>query len=253
MIERIVCDDAAQLAEAAAARIAFILAAAVRQRGFATIALAGGKTPEPIYERLAGRSDMPWRAMRWYWGDERAVPPDHPAANYRMAMASALGRVALDHARVYRMLGEADDLAAAAAAYEQTLRATLGPAARGVTFDLLLLGMGDDGHTASLFPAAPELAVHDRWVAATEQAHAGYRRLTLTYPAINAAREVIILVAGANKAAALRRAFADNADILATPVAGVTPRSGRLAWLADRAALAELDQRDWTPAADAPV
>jgi 6-phosphogluconolactonase len=182
-----------------------------------TVALSGGTTPRSSYERLAGL-DYPWRDVEVFFGDERCVSPDHPDSNFRMARETLLSRVP---ARVHRMLGESCD----AGAYEEDLRATLG---REPKLDLLLLGIGEDGHTASLFPGDHALEETDRLVVRVERPD--HPRLTMTLPVLSAARVAVFLVAGAGKREALRK-LVDGADIPAVRVA-----SERVVVLADAAA-----------------
>lgn len=192
--ELVVVDD---IAGAAAERFV-----ALRPR---TVALAGGSTPRPLYERLATCS-FPWADTDIFFGDERCVPPEHEASNFRMTNEALLAKVP---ARVHRMSGETCD----AAAYEDELSKVFGTALP--QFDLVLLGLGEDGHTASLFPGDPALDVTDRWVVRVERPD--YSRLTLTLPVFSAAKAVIFLVAGASKRAALGNLLA-GADIPATRV-----------------------------------
>ena len=198
----------ADLAEAAAA-----LFVEVAPR---TVALSGGSTPRPVYERLA-RVDYPWREVDVFFGDERCVPPDHEASNFRMATESLLSRVP---ARVHPMHRCDPD------AYETELRAVLGPGAPRL--DLVFLGLGDDGHTASLFPDDPALEVRDRW--AVRVGRPDYERVTLTYPVLDASGLALFLVAGPGKRSALR-ALMEDGDV---PAASV--RAERVVVLADPAA-----------------
>jgi 6-phosphogluconolactonase len=183
-----------------------------------TVALAGGSTPRPLYEQLATCS-FPWAATDIFFSDERCVPPEHRASNFRMANEALLAKVP---ARVHRMPGETCD----AAAYEDELSKILGTALP--RFDLVLLGLGEDGHTASLFPGDPALDVTDRWVVRVERPD--YARLTLTLPVLSAAKAVMFLVSGVSKRAALRNLLAAS-DMPATRV-----RADRVVILADKAA-----------------
>lgn len=250
-VERLVCENTTQLAIVTVKRIVDVVNEAVAQQGRAVVALAGGRTPREIYDRLAlpeVRSRLPLASIQWFWGDERAVPPDHPDSNYRLAAETGLSKSGIDAIHVHRMPADAPKLEAAAATYERLIRATIGCRPDGSTFDLVLLGMGEDGHTVSLFPGAPELDVTDRWVVVTQQEHGGHRRMTLTYPVINHARQIIIVVSGINKAAALAGAMAPDATVQRYPVCGVRPLRGRLLWIADREAISACDPTIWTPA-----
>lgn len=171
-----------------------------------TIALAGGNTPRPVYERLA-LSDVPWDGTEVFFGDERCVPPDDAASNYRMAHEALLSKVS---ARVHRMPGESCD----ADAYERDLQSVFGQSLP--EFDLVLLGLGNDGHTASLFPGDVALDVTDRWVARVERTD--YSRLTLTLPVLSAAKTAFFLVSGAAKREALSHLL-NGDDVPASRVA----------------------------------
>lgn len=251
-----VARDAADLAERAAALLADEITAAVAARGRCALALAGGGTPRPVYQRLAQppyREGLPWPQVHVFWGDGRCVPPDDPASNARMAHEALLAQVALPPANVHRVPVELGAPEAVAAAYEAELRAFFGPtsppfplSARGEgerggevalpRFDLVLLGMGADGHTASLFPGSPALAEQQRLAVPVYAAHLASWRVTLTLAVLNAAHTVVFLVAGADKAPALRAVLGGASDL---PAARVRPASGRLVWLVDAAAIGE--------------
>lgn len=217
-------------------------AEAIGDRGRFAVALAGGATPRGLYTTLAGepaRSRVDWRRTWVLFGDERCVAPTDPESNYRMAWETLLEKVPVPAGQICRIAGEATDAARAAADYEATLRAVLEPDA--ARCDLILLGMGLDGHVASLFPGSPVLEERDRLVAAVEtRAAVVSRRITLTLPAINAARHVLFLIAGAEKARAVAAALRDPASTL--PAARVRPRDGVLTWLLDRAAAGALER-----------
>jgi len=231
-------DGVDALARAAAEAVAEAAAIAVAERGRFTIALAGGATPRPLYALLADagapfRARVPWDRVHVFFGDERCVPPDHAESNWRMAREALLDPVR--PASAWRMPGEQPDPAAAAAAYEAVLARFFGVSAAGGSppaFDVVLLGLGADGHTASLFPGSPALEETVRWVAAPWVPRLGAHRLTLTLPVLNAAREALFLVAGADKADALRRVLAGDA---ALPAARVRPAGGAIFYV-DRAA-----------------
>ncbi|MBI2156047.1 MAG: 6-phosphogluconolactonase [Candidatus Rokubacteria bacterium] len=234
--------DADALAETAARLVVETAREAVRRHGRFTIALAGGATPRETYARLAA---PPWRArVAWdrtwvFFGDERAAPPDHPESNYRMAHDALLAHVPVPPDQVIRMRGEAEDTDAAAAEYARHLAAVFATR-RGALprLDLVLLGLGVDGHTASLFPGSPVLKEVFRPVAAVHAAAAAIpQRLTLTFPVLNAAARVVFLVAGAEKAKVVKAVLADQAPL---PAALVRPDDGELVWLLDRAAAALL-------------
>jgi len=181
-----------ELSRRAASLTIDAVAVAIAARGRASVAVSGGSTPVRTYELLAANGSLADERVEIYFADERCVPPDDHASNYRL-VASSLG----DHGNVRRMRGEIDP-DEAAAEYEQLLRERFDTAPP--VFDLILLGVGPDGHTASLFPGEPELQERERWVVATKRQHAWVRRVTLTLPVLNAAREAVFLVAGAEKA-----------------------------------------------------
>jgi 6-phosphogluconolactonase len=220
------------LAEAAAG--SFAKSAKERER-FA-VALAGGSTPKTLYELLATRyrDTLDWDKVHAFFGDERTVPPDHEDSNYRMAYEALISRVPVGS--VHRMRGELDP-AEAAALYEKELGEFFGGPPR---FDLVLLGIGEDGHTASLFPGTPALDVTDRWAVENPVEKLNTIRLTLTIPAINAAKQVIFLVAGESKAEALKEILEGDADPHEYPAKLIQPEGGPI-WMVDQAAAQLLD------------
>jgi len=235
----IVLPAKAEVTRAAADRVVAAAASSIGARGRFTFALSGGSTPRALFELLASeayRSRVDWARTDVCFGDERCVPPDDPQSNYRMAREALLEHVP---ARVHRMRGE-DEPAAAASAYERELRELLGATPR---VDLVLLGMGDNGHTASLFPGLHAVEERERWVVAEYVAEVSMWRLTVTPVVLNASAEVLFLVAGADKAAMLHRVLEGPRDARALPAQVVAPRDGRLTWLVDAAAAAALEQR----------
>lgn len=233
-----VLTDSADLAEAAARAIADAATDAVAARGRFTIALAGGSTPRATYMRLAQprwAAAIQWHRTWVFFGDERCVPLDHPESNFRMAHETLLAKVPIPASQIFPMRCEHDDPDAAAAAYARALGEVFG-LRRGELprFDLILLGMGLDGHTASLFPGSPVLKEIFRPVAAVHAAAASVpQRLTLTFPVLNAAARVIFLVSGTEKAKTVKAVL--NGDAL-LPAAMVRPTTGSLLWMLDRAA-----------------
>lgn len=220
-----VWSDSAALMEAVALRIVLIGQQAIAERGQFIWALSGGATPRPLYELLATKrfaNALDWTRVVFFWSDERCVAPDHPDSNYRMARAALLDALPLQPAQVHRLCGEGD-ASEAADVYERELRASGG-------LDLVLLGMGGDGHVASLFPGSSALQETERWVV-TNQSPAGAQRVTFTLPAINAAKVVLLLVAGADKAARVKEALRDPRAQL--PVQRIQPTHGRLEWMLD--------------------
>jgi 6-phosphogluconolactonase len=239
-----VLPDAEALALRAADVFAMAAQAAAAARGRFAAALSGGETPRALYRHLARQQfsqKVPWRRVHLYWGDERCVPPDDAASNYGMARDAFLKHVPIAAENVHRMRGE-DDPQSAALAYEQELHALAGlerPASDVPLFDLVLLGLGRDGHTASLFPHSPALDEQERFCLATE-APDGSARLTVTLPVINAARRVVVLASGANKAGMVAEVFEGFRLPKAVPAQAVAPLKGQLLWLLDEAAAAEL-------------
>ena len=239
----VIVDDAAALADTAARTIVDVARDAVQARRRFTVALAGGLTPRTTYERLASsplREHMPWNATWVFFGDERGVPPEHPDSNYGMAHTALLAKVPIPAAQVARIRGEAEDADAAAAQYARAMIDVFG-SRRGElpSFDLILLGMGVDGHIASLFPGSPVLKEVFRPVAAVHAAAASIpQRITFTFPLINAAARVMFLAAGSEKAKVVKAVLTEPGSGL--PASMVNPTNGRLTWLLDRAAAALL-------------
>lgn len=235
---RIVEDDN-ELAETAAGMIVDLATSAVAQRGRFSIALAGGATPRDTYERLARpplSELMPWARTFVFFGDERGVPPEHPDSNYGMAHQALLSKVPIPPRQVFRIPGEQSDPEAVAAEYARVLGEALGTR-RGEAprLDVILLGLGIDGHTASLFPGSPVLKEVFRTVAAVHAAAAIIpQRFTLTFPVLNAAACVIYLVSGGVKAKVVKAALAERGA--GVPAGMVRPSDGRLVWLLDRGA-----------------
>ncbi len=224
-----------------AARL-FVQAAAesIAEHGRFMVALAGGSTPRGLHARLAAdplRARVAWRETWVFFGDERCVPPTDRDSNYLMANETLLAHVPVPPGQVFRIRGEAPDAALAAAEYEGRLCAAFERAP--VCFDLILLGMGLDGHVASLFPGSPALDEKDRLAIAVDvRAAVVPRRITLTLPVLNAARRVLFLVAGAEKTRSTADALGNPASAL--PAARVRPPEGAVTWLLDRAAAANL-------------
>jgi 6-phosphogluconolactonase len=231
------------LFQAAADEVIRCATSAVAERGRFTIALSGGSTPRNLYTLIAANasSSLPWDRMFFFWGDERHVPPDDPESNYRMAKETLLSKVAIPPANIFRIPAENPDAAAAAEAYEETLRTFFGVApGEFPRFDLILLGIGPDGHTASLFPDTLALQEKSRLVVANWVEKLETSRITLTLPVLNAARCVAFLVSGTDKAAALHEVLEGNAAAEKYPSKLVRPASGKLIWFVDRAAASEL-------------
>jgi 6-phosphogluconolactonase len=243
-----VFEDTEALMRAAAAAWIRCAAEAIHTSGRFLVALSGGSTPRRMYALLAAEPHAPrvdWARVHVFWSDERCVPPTDPASNYRMAREALLEHVPVPEANVHRMRGELDP-AVAAAVYETELRRAFatpeGPpsAAPGRRFDLVLLGLGEDGHTASLFPGTAALREVSKWVTAHSVAAQPAWRITLTLAVIDAAAEVAFLVSGAEKAAILQRVLESCGRRDELPAQRIAPRAGRLRWLVDAAAARNL-------------
>ncbi|HKF04483.1 MAG TPA: 6-phosphogluconolactonase [Candidatus Sulfotelmatobacter sp.] len=232
-----------ELFAAAAEEVIHAADEAIKVRGKFTLALSGGSTPKALYNLLAtnARTALPWERMYFFWGDERHVPPNDPDSNYRMVTEAMLSKVPIPPANVFRIEAENPDASAAAAAYEQTLRKFFQLEANGVPrFDLILLGMGPDGHTASLFPATEGLKEKSRLVIANWVEKLKTHRLSFTLPVLNAAHTVAFLVSGTDKAPALKAVLEGNDPGEQYPAKLVQPKDGKLIWFLDRAAASGL-------------
>jgi len=223
-------ESAESLHEAAAQRIAALVNQALTRQPVFSLSLTGGSAPGPVYELLARepfRSGVPWQKVRFYFGDERCVPPDSPQSNYRLAADALLDRLPIDGAQVFRMASERPDREAAADEYAAALPERL---------DLMLLGLGPDGHLCSLFPGGPELRETRRRVVPSRSPRPPHERLSVTRPVIESAVKLIGLVLGERKAEALRLVLDPRTDLEVAP--------GRLArralWIVDRAAASRL-------------
>jgi 6-phosphogluconolactonase len=236
--------DPEHLAGAAAERFIALSHAAQAQRGAFHVALSGGSTPRLLYRLLAGadrRGRIDWQRVVIWFGDERAVPPTHADSNYRMAQESLLAHIDIPASQVMRMAADPERIEQDAAGYAELLHTRLPRDTSGTpVFDLILLGMGTDGHTCSLFPDTPILQERERPVAAVHVEKLGSWRLSLTYPVLDAARQLLFLVAGGDKAPMLRRICRHPELQPPAPVQGIRPRGG-VEWHLDRAAAAELD------------
>jgi len=214
---------------------------AIRDRGRYTVALSGGSTPRGLHQQLATSfsTQLPWDKVFFFWGDERHVPPDFPESNFRMAKETLLSRLPIPEQNIFRMKGELPDANEAAVQYEQRLREFFKPApGEFPRLDFILLGMGPDGHTASLFPGTKGLEERQRWVIGNWVPQHDTWRITLTYPVINSSRVVMFLISGEGKGEMVRKALKDPAAHL--PCQGIKPASGELMWYLDKGAAAEL-------------
>jgi len=238
-----VCADHADLSRRAAEAAVRTINDAVRTAGTCSIVLSGGSTPRTLYSLLASefRDQIPWGNLQVFWGDERYVPPEDPRSNYRMAKQTLLDHVACPKANIHPMPTHFPNPDVAARDYELTLRNHF--VEEWPRFDLVLLGIGDDGHTASLFPGSLALAERTRWVVAARAPVDPQVRLTLTLPALTGAAAVYVLVAGATKAEALRHALEGAGDWIKYPAAGVRVGAESVIWWADREAAAMAPDR----------
>jgi 6-phosphogluconolactonase len=233
-----VCADLADLSRRAADAMARAIIDAVQTRGTCSVVLSGGSTPRPLYRLLASqyRAGIPWAHVQLFWGDERYVPPEDPRSNYRMAREALLDDVPCPSGNIHPMPTHFPSADTAAREYERTLRTHF--AEDSPRFDVVLLGLGDDGHTASLFPGSLALAERTRWVVAAQAPGDPRCRLTLTLPALVSAAAVHVLVAGAAKAKPLRSVLEGAGDWIKYPAAGIRRGTGSVTWWADRDAAA---------------
>jgi len=238
--EVVVVADAAAVAYGGAERFVVAAARACANQGRCSVALAGGSTPKAMNGLLSVppfSERVEWPCLDVLFGDERCVPPDHADSNYRMTRLSLLNHVAIDPSHVHRIEGERDP-ADAAARYQRKLAEVLGQASDPPRIDLVFLGMGDDGHTASLFPGTPVLAERTAWAAPVHVARLDSWRVTLTAPILSAAGEVVVMLAGAGKAQALARAL--QGEDGQVPIQLIKPPPERMTWIVDRAAASRL-------------
>lgn len=239
--------DIVHLARAASRRILMAAEQSITRQGFFTLVLSGGSTPEPVYAMLAqARPTFDWGKVHIFWGDERCLPPDHPESNYRMARETLLLHAPIPETNIHRIRGEKPPRLAALD-YEDELRrfsqqygGVIKPEAGAMfpVFNMVLLGMGEDGHIASIFPGSPALEERQHWVVAIEHNRPPpplVPRVTMTLPLINAAREIVLLVAGEKKAERVCELLSRKADN-AVPAARLQPISGRFTWMLDAAA-----------------
>lgn len=231
--------DIDALNAAAAARWVGIAQAAIEARGICHVVLAGGSTPRALYEMLAGptwRGHIDWSRTQIWFGDERPVPPEHPDSNYRMAREAMLAQLAVPPDNIHRIEAERDPVSAArdyAARIAELLHPPHGYPPR---FDLVLLGLGPDGHIASLFPGTPLLDEKSAWVGACEVSQLGVWRISMTLPVLDAARHLLLLTAGEGKAAIVHELVSgDVTGRVRYPVELLRP-AGEFEWLLDRAA-----------------
>jgi len=229
-----------ELARAAAERFLAKTVQCVEQRGVFTVGLSGGSTPKLLYRLLADsnepfREQIPWSRIHFFWSDERHVPPDHPESNFRMANEAMLAHVPLSHTNIHRVMSENPDADAAARAYEETLlEVTQQTLPR---LDLILLGLGPDGHTASIFPGSDVLHETKRLVAAPWVEKFNTHRITMTLPLLNNGASVVFLISGKEKAEIVKEILQGPKPY---PAREVNPTNGELLWLLDRDAASAL-------------
>lgn len=248
-IRYFVAEGAATLAQRAAQHIVEAVEQAVAARGRARIAISGGSTPKPAFQLLGDpehpwRTRMPWDRLELFWVDERCVPPDHRDSNYRMTREALLDHAPLTPAQIHRMEGELDP-EEGAARYESGLRNAFRlEGAETPVFDLMQLGMGPDGHTASLFPHTAALDELGRLSVANHVQNKDAWRITLTWPVINHARQVFFLIGGVEKAAILREVLLGPREVERLPSQLIRPSSGILTLILDKAAASLLPATD---------
>lgn len=213
--------------------------AAIETRGLWSLVLSGGSTPRPVYQALAARkSEIDWQNTYIFFGDERCVPPDHPDSNYRMAREAFLDTVPIQKQNIFRIIAEIEP-ESAAQDYQGMIDAHFYKAEK--RFDTLLLGLGSDGHTASLFPGTPALEEDTAWAAPSRNPHNQTDRITLTFPAINAAREILFLVTGEDKAAVIADVIQNPGGTPVYPAKRVSGTDTAPTWILDQAAASELN------------
>ena len=228
-----VFDSAEKLIPALAVELVSYMTQVIDEKGEFSLALSGGKTPKSLYCQLSeSHLKAPWEKVNFYFGDERFVPPANPASNFKMANDSLFVPLGIKPQNIFRVPTEYNDPELAASGYERVLRAQF--IEQRPHFDLVLLGMGSDGHTASLFPGSAALNESEKWVRVSESPNEPKHRITLTFPAINAASRIIFLVTGKNKAGAFRCVKSADAPTSACPAKGINPINGDLQWWVDR-------------------
>lgn len=240
-----VFENESALFQAAAEKFCAFGKQSIETRGRFVVALSGGSTPKGLYETLVQppfRDSVDWSKVEWFWGDERRVGPDDPESNYRLASETLLSKLNVDDEHVHRIVGEHDRPETAAADYQKQIAKVFGVTPDGPPpqFDFILLGMGSDGHTASLFPFTSALNVRKKWVAALDVPQLNQKRFTLTALTINAAACVLFLITGPGKARVLREVMQGPSEPKRLPSQMIKP-SGELWWYVDRAATSQLD------------
>jgi 6-phosphogluconolactonase len=243
MPEIIVAENLEELSRLVATRFAALANEAIEVNRRFTVALSGGSTPGSLYKLLASdnyRSRIDWTQVFFFFGDERFVLPDDPESNYRMARENLLERLDIPMENIFRWPTETGLPEEVAADYEQSLRDLFGAGAALPRFDLVLLGLGADGHTASLFPDSPALNDTTRLAVANPVDKLGLYRLTFTFPLINSAENIVFLVSGAEKAEVVKEILEGRPESFNYPAQGIAPAHGNLAWFLDKPASAQL-------------
>ncbi len=247
MTQVLVCADPAALNRKAADHFMELAVRYTRQFHQFSVALAGGTTPKSLYSILANdpyRNRIPWQEIHFFWGDERCVPREHPESNFRMTDEIFLSRIPIPTENIHPITVEQDDPVLSAAAYERTLQGFFKlRQGEAPSFDLILLGLGEDGHTASLFPDSPALTETERLAVVARGAGSNRARVTLTLLVVNAAKNILWLVSGAKKRSIVQKIFSKSKDINRRylPAEMVQPKSGEVLWLMDQAAAGESD------------
>ena len=243
----IICPDNDSLIEKGLQRFVELYTTATNAHGLFHVALSGGSTPANLYQALVthiSAQTIDWQKVHIYFGDERMVPADHPDSNYRMARQALLDHVAIPDTNIHPIPTDCDDFEDCAQRYTDTLMAQLPLTREGVpVFDLILLGIGPDGHTASLFPGTPILLEYKRPVAAVHVADKNSWRISLTYPVLNHARHLLVLASGAAKKQVIHDLFGHEAAEIDYPVANIQAM-GSMEWLIDTDAAQDLSTPD---------
>lgn len=247
--------DPEELFRAAAEEVCRIGQMSMETTGRFSLVLSGGSTPRGLYELLAEHpycTQVDWKRVEFFWGDERAVPPDHEGSNFRMARETMLDKLDIPRERIHRIEAEREDLDQVARDYEREIERVVGRipgvGRRPPHFNLFLLGMGEDGHTASLFPNTPALAEKERWAVAQNAPKPPRERITMTPPLINAAHFIMFVVTGASKADVLAEVLQGPRDPRRYPAQLIRPLMGEVTWFVDRAASSKLIQHHRTEA-----
>jgi len=240
--------DSEHLSRAAAEKFIEIAHGRTANGGQFTVVLSGGSTPRQLFQLLAAppyRDKVDWEKVEFFWGDERTVPPDHPDSNFHMANEALLQRLQVAPKQIHRMQAEREDQEAAARDYQTEIAHVFGVPELGEppSFDLILLGLGPDGHTASLFPHTEAVMERHRWIARNYVPKLNANRITMTAPILNRGKFILFLVAGPDKAEALHGVLDGPKDPDRLPAQLIQPTGGILIWMTDEAAISRLDSK----------